>query len=122
MIAVFVGDEDRVDLVRTDIAFFKHVADPLAAEADIDQRFAVLGDEQATVARAATAENRELHRHLEQCCVIVSQSNGKVRISAFSLRANVFDILLRISRGNGFLIRIRYGSKVPLLLWLFEFR
>lgn len=63
MIAVFMGDEDGVYLFRTHASLFQHAAEPSATEARVHQNATILGDKQATVARAAATEDRELHGH-----------------------------------------------------------
>jgi len=63
VIAVFVGDENGVDLFWSDAAILEHAADTFAAETSIYEDFAVFRNQEAAIAGTATAEDRELHGH-----------------------------------------------------------
>ncbi len=63
VVGVLVGDEYRVDLLRSHPAFLEHAAEPLAAESCVDEDLAVFRDQEPAVAGAATAEDGKLHGH-----------------------------------------------------------
>jgi len=60
---VFVGDENGVDLVRFDVSFLEHAANPFAAETRIDEHCAIFRDKEPAIAGTATAEDGKLHGH-----------------------------------------------------------
>ena len=63
MIAVFVSDENGIDLVRFDVSFFEHAANPFAAKTHINEHCAVFRDKESAIAGTATAEDGKLHGH-----------------------------------------------------------
>lgn len=82
MVAMLVSDEYHIDFLGRDSAVVEHLANSLAAESDIDERFAILSDEQSAIAGAATAEDRELHGHRMSSVAFRERiSNKKSRIS-----------------------------------------
>ena len=63
VVAVFVSDENGVDLFRFYAAFFEHAAKAFAAEPGVDEHFAVFRDKQSAIAGTTTAEDGKLHGH-----------------------------------------------------------
>jgi len=57
VVSVFVSEKNRVDFLGFNASRFEHFAGTPATEADVDKDFAVFGDQQAAVARAAATEN-----------------------------------------------------------------
>ena len=78
MIAVLVSNEDGVDPLWANAPLLHHGAKSFATEAGVYQNSAILGDEQAAVARAAATKDRELHGHRDRLSTsLISFSNTK---------------------------------------------
>ncbi len=91
VIAVLVGDENRVDLFGANTSLLHHAAESFTTETGVNQDTAILGDEQSAVARAAAAENRELHGHWKGLFTwLFSFSNTKSKeLGETGLRAGI---------------------------------
>jgi hypothetical protein len=64
MIAVFVGEKDRVDFLQCFAGFVKQLAEFALGEARIDQDAGAFGAQHGAIARAAAAEDFKAHSHV----------------------------------------------------------
>ena len=65
MVAVFVGEEDRVDVFERFARGGEELAEFADGKARIDEDARALGDEQGAVARAAATEDGKTHGHVD---------------------------------------------------------
>jgi hypothetical protein len=63
MVAVFVGQENRVDPLELLALALEELGQALGGEAGIEQHAGVVGPDQGRVACAAAAEDAEAHGH-----------------------------------------------------------